>query len=189
MKFAGYNESMGWPADMQIRVAASPDALLELLWLRHYGVGQAEPGLPAADLPDDPVRTEDEFLVTAWEAFWDRALEHLRMVHELDPGAVSSRPDLWEVPRATELAERLRLEPGEPVRSWAKRLHANPSAEFAAGEALRSAWESGLRVVIDVPMRGEFAAKVGESTMLVSAASRANPFSYGRALIGYVRGM
>lgn len=187
MQFVGYNESMGWPAEMQVRVAAHPEPLLELLWLQHQAVGGAGPDLPTADLPGEPVLEGDPFLVSAWQAFWDRAIEHTREVHELDPRLVSTRPDLWAAPHAAELADRVGMSTREPLARWRQGLHNNVGAEFAASQDLRRAWEAGLRVVIDIPVRGEFSVKVVDSTLLVSTGSRSNTFAYGRALTRFVR--
>ncbi len=185
--FYADNDAFGWPRDMVVRVASNCTSLLELLWLRHNALGNAEPTLPPAELPGEAVRSNEPSLIAAWEGQWWDALDHARRVHEADPASIKARPDLWRAPRATALAEAVGIRTAEPVGRWRDTLHDNIAAEYAVAEDLRKAWEAGLRVIIDVPLQGHYSDKVADSTILVSSVARSDPFGYARALVRFTR--
>ncbi|MEN2736298.1 hypothetical protein ABCS02_00780 [Microbacterium sp. X-17] len=175
MRYADNNEALGWPAEMELKVVAHPETLLELLWIRHHAIGGACPELPPAELPGDAVRAEeDTFRASGWATHWHRAVAR-----------ACGQPDLADSDTqsfVTEVAHQHCIEIRGPVDDWARGLVNNIGAEVALAPDVKKAWERGLRCVIDVPLRGEFAERIGDGTLLVSTATRSNPSAYWRAL-------
>lgn len=170
-----------WPREMSIRVSDGA-TLLELLWLRHRALGNAEPALPCADLPGEPTPSADVVLVGTWEKLWKDSLTHLRRVHEADPATIPEQPTLWTAPRADGLSTALGLDAGDGARTWRQFLHFDPNAERAAGESTQRALQAGLRVVIEIPLRDHYTARLSNATLLVSSVTRGNLPEYREAL-------
>lgn len=189
MFFEDSYETPGWPRDMAIRVSTG-SSLLELLWLRHHALGNAEPALPPADLPGEPSPSQDPALVGRWESLWKTALDHERRVQELDAQSIPQHPELWSPPSTRELTDALdlALDSGEGVRRWQESLTVDPDAERTVTDSTRHAWEAGLRVVLELPLRGSYHTKLTSATMLVSTATRRDPVAYAEALEGFRRG-
>lgn len=185
MFFEGAHEANGWPREMLIRVSDGSN-LLELLWLRHHAVANAEPSLPAAALNGDPVASHDHRLVGLWEASWKQAVEHSRRVQEVDPRAIPESPDLWSAPDIEPLAAELEVDARSGAGSWRQSL-AFHDAERAVTGSTRGAWERGLRVVLEVPLVGPYARELSRQTFLVSSATRRDVVSYAEALDSFGR--
>lgn len=185
MFFEGAQEVDGWPREMLIRVSDGSN-LLELLWLRHHAVANAEPSLPAAALVGDPVASDDHRLVGLWEASWKRALEHSRRVQEVDPLAIPESSDLWSAPDIAPLAAELGADARSGAGSWRESL-AFHDAERAVTVSTRGAWERGLRVVLELPLVGPYARELSRQTFLVSSATRRDDVAYAAALDSFGR--
>ena len=171
---------------MAIRVSDGA-TLRELLWLRHRALGNAEPSLPPADLPGDPIPSADNVAVGTWELLWKRSLDHLRRVQEADAMTIAEHPELWAVPEVSALSGRLGLDAATGAHEWRESLHANPNAERRVVDGTRRAWEAGLRTVIELPLRGAYARPLTRTTLLVSAATRRNDASYLEVLDAFAR--
>ncbi len=185
MRFENGNDAHEWPNDMTIRVSDGAN-LLDLLWLRHMAAGNAEPSLPPAALPGEPVSSDDHRLVGTWEKLWKECLEHSRHVHELDPLAVAEHPELWAAPDIGAFADELGLDAGEGVRSW----RGTPdfyNAERAVVEDVRVAWQRGLRTVIELPLAGGYWRKLSAATLVVSSVTRRDVAGYSEALRSFGR--
>ena len=170
-----------WPAGMLIRVTSHPPSLLELLWLRHHAVQNAAPALPSADLPEVEPSIESQEVCDRWTSAWGVALEYVRVTQQVDPVALHERRHLWEVPRATKLAEELGVSLDEAV-PWRQSLDSSEDGELHVVPALRSAWERGLAVVIELPLKGDYFNRISPDTLVVSSRTRANPSAYATAL-------
>lgn len=175
-----------WPRGMSIRVSDGAN-LHELLWLRHRALGNAEPALPYADLPGDPTQSEDAVLVGTWEKLWKDSLTHLVSVQEADPATIPEQPTLWTAPSADGLSTALGLDASDGVRTWRRSLRFDPDAERAAGESTQRAWQAGLRVVIEIPLRDHYSARLSDATLLVSSVTRGNPPEYVEVLRSFDR--
>lgn len=185
MRFEDGNDAVEWPNDMTIRVSDGAN-LLDLLWLRHMAVGNAEPSLPAAALPGEPVPSDDHRLVGTWEKLWKKSLEHARRLQEVDPLAMMENPDLWAAPDIEPFADELGLDAGEGVRAWREAL-AFHSAERAIAGDVRVAWQSGLRVVIELPLAARYWRKLSPATLLVSTVTRRDEAGYSEVLRSFGR--
>lgn len=183
MRFQEPHESGEWPPGMAIRVSDGSN-LLELLWLRHLALGNAEPSLPAADLPGAPVLSRDVRLVGTWEKLWKDALEHSRQVQSADPRSMSERSDLWSPPDIGSLTNALGIDAADGVRAWRERLTFH-GAESDAISSVRVAWEAVLRVVIEVPLVAPYARRLSGETLLVSAATRRSAIDYAQTLSSF----
>ncbi len=181
MFFEDEQEAAEWPRDMAIRVSDG-SSLLPLLWLRHHAIGNAEPSLPPAALPGEPVSSADAVLVGRWEQLWKRALDHVRLVQELDPRSMSERSDLWSMPSISALTDAVDLEVNTGVSLWRASLNAAPGAERAVTDSLRLAWERGLRVVLELPLSAPFEARLSGASLVVSAVTRRDRGRYSDAL-------
>lgn len=185
MLFEGAHEVDGWPREMLIRVSDG-SYLLELLWLRHHAVANADPSLPAAALPGDPVPSDDHRLVGLWEVAWKQALEHSRRVQEVDPLAIPESSDLWSAPEIEPLAAELGVDARSGAGSWRQSLTFH-DAERAVTGSTRGAWERGLRVVLEIPLAGRYARELSRQTFLVSSATRRDDVAYAAALDSFGR--
>lgn len=181
MRFQDVRETTEWPEEMAIRLTdGSP--LLDLLWVRHRAIGNAEPSLPAAALAGEPCASADAVLVGTWERTWKLSLEHLRRVQEPDPRSMSQRSDLWTPPSLDVLTDALDLDVRQGVSAWRETLNAAPGAEMAAVDSVRRAWEAGLRVVIELPLAGPYSRRLSTATLVTSTATRRDSAEYTRAL-------
>lgn len=185
MFFEGAHEVDGWPREMLIRVSDGSN-LLELLWLRHHTVANADPSLPPAALPGDPVPSDDHRLVGLWEVAWKQALEHSRQLQEADPLTMPERSDLWLAPDIEPLAAELGVDARSGAGSWRRSLTFH-DAERAVVGSTRGAWERGLRAVLDVPLAGPYARQLSPQTLLVSSATRRDETGYAAALDSFGR--
>jgi hypothetical protein len=166
---------------MVIRVSDGSN-LLDLLWLRHHAIGNAEPALPPAALPGEPLSSADPVLVGTWERMWKQTLDHVRLVQEADPRLISERSDLWTLPNSSALTDGLDRDVSTGVSLWRERLSAAPSAEMAVTESVRRAWERGLRVVVELPLGAPYATKLSTASLVVSAPTRRDSVRYSEAL-------
>jgi hypothetical protein len=185
MQFESPHENEAWPDDMSIRVSDGSN-LLELLWLRHQAVANAEPSLPAAALPGDPIKSPDNRLVGLWEKSWKDALEHSRRLQETDPLAIPDHTDLWTPPDIAPFAAELGLDASDTDASWRRTLTFH-DAERLAVASLRGAWERGLRVVLEVPLGGPYARELSTATLLISSVTRRDVVGYSEALDSFGR--
>jgi len=185
VRFEEGNDVHEWPNDMTIRVSDGAN-LLDLLWLRHMAVGNAEPSLPPAALPGEPVSSDDHRLVGTWEKLWKESLEHSRSLHELDPLAVAEHRELWAAPDIGSFADALGLDAGEGVRSW-REAPVFHNAERMAVEDVRVAWRRGLRTVIELPLAAGYWRKLSPATFVVSTVTRRDAAGYSEALRSFVR--
>lgn len=185
MQFEGENNVHEWQNDMSIRVSDGAN-LLDLLWLRHMAAGNAEPSLPPAALPGEPVSSDDHRLVGSWEKLWKESLEHVRRVHELDPPAVAGHPELWAAPDIGAFTDEFGLDAGEGVLSWREVLEFE-NAEMTVVEDVRAAWRRGLRTVIELPLAAGYWRKLSAATLVVSAVTRRDGAGYSEALRSFVR--
>lgn len=186
MLFQDAQETTGWPEEMSIRVSDGSH-LLDLLWLRHRAIGNAEPSLPPAELAGEPSASADPVLVGTWERTWKQSLDHLRRVQEADPRSMSERSDLWAVPPSTAtLIDAFDLDVSQGVSLWRESLSSAPGAEMAVVDSVRRAWEAGLRVVIELPLDGSYFRRLSDATLVVSAVTRRDSAEYSKTLNTFV---
>ena len=198
-----------WPHDMVISIEDDPDAVVELLWVREawglHPVGDLPPLL--TDAPGDVRETPDAASwEAAWPALWDAVTAHAGVV--IDPGLfdeVAAAPP--GSPARAALIAQLR---GPSWRdrfgdaafddrylSWTERrfqerisLHARPLEEHPERRSLAAlvpAWEAGLMRIVTIPCRGEHTRVIGDSALLVTDATRADPELYSAALASFTR--
>jgi hypothetical protein len=185
VRFEDGDDVHEWPNDMTIRVSDGAN-LIDLLWLRHMAVGNAEPSLPPAAIPGEPVSSDDHRLVGIWEKLWKESLEHSRRIQELAPRAVAEHPELWAAPDIGAFADELGLDVGEGVRAWRDVLDFH-NAERAVVEDVRVAWQRGLRTVIELPLAAGYWRRLSAATLVVSTVTRRNQAGYSEALRSFVR--
>ena len=175
------NEHSDWPAEMTIRVASNPVSLLELLWVRHMSGLTALPELPMAALPDPEARNDSIELANEWERAWSAALTHILSVQETEPLILSNRPDLWEAPSIGGLASTLGVTT-TGLEQWNGSLESAEGAEHRVIPQIHAAWKRGLRVVIELPLRGYYSSRCSAASIVVSTETRAAPHAYASAL-------
>jgi hypothetical protein len=172
---------IGWPEDMAIKVVGGETHLMELLWIRHHAVANALPELPQADLPpvEGSAPASDD-LVRRWVAAWKYSLNHTAEVQLADPRTMMERSDLWEAPRPTKLAEETGVDLSG-VSSWRESL-SHDGAERSVVDALRGAWEAGLKVIVELPLAGPYAKALSPEVLVVSSATRHDIDAYAQVL-------
>lgn len=189
-----------WPPDMAITVEERPPTLTTLLYVRH-----AWSIVPGADIPDltpapDPGASQMPDTATAeeWETRWREAWYMAwDLYHLADPERQkhSSRKTL---PQDTKRDHP--LNPAVPFRwtnesfmagmdheafnAWSARLAPIPPPDIERHSLadLIPAWESGLDTILVLPYAGYFAKRFTSRHLAVSAETRNDPDSYGRAL-------
>ncbi|MCP1415696.1 hypothetical protein J3D46_005038 [Paenarthrobacter sp. A20] len=141
-----------------------------------------------------PVSASSEEWADRWRIAWDRAWDWYkiqepdRMKHptpelirqvsrpgqELHPLI----PPLWTTEYGWDGLD------GDAFNNWHASLSEIPpsGAERGSLSDLIPAWESGLDTIIVLPYRGYFARRVTRRHLAVSAATRNDPATYGRAL-------
>ncbi len=202
MQSTAPREGDRWPHAMTIRVQHAPLAVIELLWIRE-AYALHPPGDAPPPLVDTPPRAGEADDVRAWEEswrdMWEACVRHA--AGSVGPGA------LGELARTADgFPERAAVLRGLRGPSWRDRLgdaaftddyrrwdgqraDARPrvrsladSPERRALDALVPAWEAGLSTIITIPCRGEHTRVVGDSGLLMTAATRADPERYAAAL-------
>ncbi|PSL37485.1 hypothetical protein CLV49_1092 [Labedella gwakjiensis] len=188
-----------WPHDMQIGID-QPFDLVALLYARHVRglhVDDLPPIDPVPDAPVDPVDDgERSDVERRWRRDWARAWERFA-----PPSTVVREPDDETARALAELTDEELWEwasgASEPWvrdgdsadfgawRSSQRKDHRLPLAEHPERvclDALVPAWRSGLRTIVELPLRGFFADRVGSTHLVVSHATRHDPALYRRAL-------
>ncbi len=204
MRSASPIEGNPWPHDMVISVDDGPHQIMELLWVREAYALQ-----PAGDLPpqlvDTPPTTGETDQRDVWEAawpeLWDAVVRHssgiiyhsrfeaLRSTADGSP----ERAELLLQMRGPTWRDRFGDTPfDQSYRSWTeRRFHERTarqprslaeSPERRSLDALIPAWEAGLAKIITIPCRGEHTRVIGDSALLMTEATRADPERYAAAL-------
>ena len=189
-----------WPHDMVISVDDHPLSLNLLLFVRHAWSIKPDVDIPAlipAPNPgasEMPVSASSQEWADRWHIAWDRAWDWYNI----------QEPDRMKHP--TQELMRQVLRPGQELHplipplwtteydwdgldsaafnNWHNDLSPIPpsDAEPRNLSDLIPAWESGLDTVIVLPYAGYFARRVTRRHLAVSAATRNDPATYGRAL-------
>ncbi len=185
---------------MVIRIEDHPLALNMLLFIRHAWSIAADADIPELRPSPDPGSSTlpDSASVTQWEDRWRIAWRRAWDWYEVrDPSPSElptpemirdvSRPGqdlhplippLWSAEYGWEGLDLAAF------NSWDQHLGARipTDAERWSLLDLIPAWESGLDTVIVLPYAGYFARRISRRHLAVSAATRDEPESYGRAL-------
>ena len=196
-----------WPHDMVLSVD-SPNALLDLLWIREaHGLQVRGADLPPLleESPEPSPTTvpaeERTRWAAAWPFVWDAALEHAAgekdeqdfdRLQETAGGSVERAELLGRIIGPTW---RERFGDGafdEAHDHWSgsrfdrlKDEHRLPLEEHPERRCLTEtipAWRAGLLTVITIPCRGSFTRVVGAHGLLVTERERADPGAYRSAL-------
>ncbi|WP_166984087.1 hypothetical protein [Paramicrobacterium fandaimingii] len=198
---------------MSITVEDRPHTLLELLWVREaYELRPQSENLPPL-LLDTPVTVQDSAVSAetrdeweaAWPGIWQAAVAHVGQ--DSDPGLFEELQNTAD--GSTERANHLHRIVGRNWRDnfgdsafddsysiWSQRgmdahLAAMPTQLENQPErrdlpALIPAWRAGLTKIVTIPCSGEFIRRVGENSLLTTAATRENSDSYRRALSTFI---
>lgn len=200
-----------WPHDMSLTVDDQPLPLLELLWVREaHDLRPRGAGLPPllldppSVLPPSAISVGERAKWTAaWPLVWRAAVKHagedrdsLTTDEELKAttDGSSQRADVLRRtigPRWSDSfgggaqgmpaysAWLRRMESAEWAAAW-RRDQSNPERRDLV--ALIPAWRAGLTKIVLIPCSGEFIQRIGDNTLLVTAATRQNSESYRHAL-------
>lgn len=204
-----------WPHGMSITVEDRPHALLELLWIREaHGLNPEGEDLPPL-LSDTPPTVQDsavsadarEEWVNAWPLIWHAAVAHVgedrdpRLFEELRATADGSteRADLlhrmigptWRDDFGDDAFDDVShgdwFQKGMDAHLAAMPTRLEDQPERRDLSALIPAWRAGLTKIVTIPCAGEFTRRIGENTLLVTAATRGSSDSYRRALSTFDR--
>ena len=175
----------GWPAHMSITVASGEIHLLELLWIRHHANLRAIPRLPSADLPGRPSTGADfaEYEL-AWAEEWNKALKSSARIHTTNPELLKEQSELWELPHPVELARSVGVSL-VGAHEWKRRLRNRTAVEDDISEEMHGAWSKGLRLIIELPLRGDYGRQYDDHVLLVSGALRASERKYATLLSSF----
>jgi hypothetical protein len=199
-----------WPHDMVITVESHDHRLCELLWARDVyripGSSQAEPPpiwpepvMPPEHLPPVSVRRGWGPL---WMQLWREVVDWYAMGDTpVDPGlqALASDPAVgleqvqqaaaprsWSDAVGEEYFDRLAFAHWEEAAvELLFSAHRAGEPEQDALPALVEAWRRGLNRVIELPALGEYTRTLGASSLMVTAATRADPDAYALALTSF----
>lgn len=202
-----------WPSEMLITVDERPLSLLELLWVREaYELDPRGDDLPPllANTPRTATGAaieaeERERWEHAWPQVWRAAVAHAGVSQgeqvwiDLASSADGSaeRDDLLHRITGPRWRDRFgdQAFTSDLHRAWLRRADATASTSVARRledhperrdlEALIGAWRVGLRRVVTIPCSTNFARKIGESALLLSAETRHSSDRYRRALSAF----
>ncbi len=196
-----------WPHDMVITVDDS-SVLLELLWIREaWQLNPVGDDLPPV-LVETPARVSASDRQTApiaeWEAAWPRMWREC-LQHAGTPRDPQEFERMSGAPPGPERAALIKKMVGpswddqvgrdaftEDYGRWQQLLGERRVArmrqpldehpERVALDALIPACQAGLTTIVELPCRGVFTRVIGPHTLLVTAATRADPDAYRSAL-------
>jgi hypothetical protein len=192
-----------WPHGMVISVDDLPHPVIELLFIRSaWGIAQ-DLELPALDpqpragnsaVPETASRDDwSQRWKHQWQRIWDWYVIH-------DPGIHPTQEQLRSMSRPGQPLNSIfppfwAAEHGDAgidhdaLRDWENLLmprHLRHSLEEEPERvclpALIKAWETGIEEIVTPPYAGYFAQRLSRKVLVVSAATRADPGLYKRAL-------
>lgn len=191
-----------WPHDMVIRVDEDPNNVCLLLFIRSaWGIASdvdipsLGPG-PDAGNSSLPAGAGAEEWSARWKREWTRAWEWYqlsdpqqrptsRLLRSLArPGQPlhPAFPPFWQAEWGDEGID------GDAFNRWLAVLRPDLPVALAKQpervclDALIVAWNAGLETIVTLPYEGYFAQRISPRHLVVSAATRADPDSYSRAL-------
>ncbi len=193
-----------WPHDMTITIEDSPEALLELLWVREawrLAVELDDAPPPLTDTPQFAAGDHDTATwATEWAALWTEALTHaandvdrtlIQRLQTTPPGSDERREILAQLVGPT-WSERFGFETlGDGFHRWNSRHIEGVVAghrqravdrERACLDALVPAWRAGLTRVVVLPCCGTFTRTIGAHALLVTTETRDDGDRYSTAL-------
>jgi hypothetical protein len=191
---------------MVITIEDSPNALLELLWLREAWRLDPEGDDLPPHLTDTPALVPESERASApiaewreaWPQLWRACLDHA--ARPVEPGA---HERLDATPPGS--AQRTRMLADLVGPSWSDRFgrdgltpdqtqwrvafvrerlmpRMTTSPEHSALDTLIPAWKSGLTRIVQLPCRGSFTQIVGPHGLSVTMETRYDPVRYREAL-------
>lgn len=93
----------------------------------------------------------------------------------------ASDPELWDSRHPRDLADSIHVDLREAT-SWRQQLQSADGAERDVDVELRAAWMRGLRLIIELPLRSDYARMIAPGVLVVSARTRSRALSYVNAL-------
>ncbi|WP_345761323.1 hypothetical protein [Diaminobutyricibacter sp. McL0608] len=197
-----------WPRDMRLTIENDSQTLHELLWIRE---AWALP-LPLDDPPrlvdtPQPMSRRDRLIApnqewtSEWVRLWDACVLHAATPR--DPALLERLShDAIDPEERIELLGQLygpswRGHFGDAAlpdayNAWDEKVRPSELPDLASPErdaldALIPAWEHGLTQIVVIPCVGDYARRVRDHGLLVTATTRNTPSLYEAALRGYVR--
>jgi hypothetical protein len=191
----------GWPHEMVIASEVNERVLTELLFVRSaWGLDvtsatpEAEPA-PASTL--NLSDTERPGLAAEWVRRWDVAVNWAARSVQRGPKLQQLMSDLDNIdaealskllaPTWAEITEDKRFD-HDALIEWQGRLPEyfdlplSETPERRSLPALVEAWRRGLKTLIVVPVAGDYAEQIGDSAILLSHRSYADPALFAAAL-------
>ncbi|HEY5224669.1 MAG TPA: hypothetical protein VIJ18_16680 [Microbacteriaceae bacterium] len=196
-----------WPHGMVIEIENHDHRICELLWARDsYHIAAATTDVPPPTWPEPqmpPANHPAGALRRAWTPLWQQLWRDALAWYATSDTQVNPTIHALAVDEQVHLDQLMRA---AGPRSWFEAVGAENFDQIAfahwdaeavdllvtahrIGEpeddvlpTVIAAWRRGLTRIVEIPTIGEYTRELGANTLLVTAATRAEPDAYTRAL-------
>ncbi len=185
-------ESNQWQPGVVVRVQTAEAAQYELLFIREAWGLKPSTAVPPLEFPPDigtsHMSSHSRSILNRqwddlWAESWDWTLSSQAWITDLvesrqDPSTPPpSAPPLW-----TNRYDTNGLDLGA-MRLWMfGTMSGEDNYELGVAESVATAWQGGLRCVIEMPFAGDYADRLSATCLVVSGSTRRDPDLYSRAL-------